>query len=585
MLTDIRSLEPAQRAGIELKLALDNALGRVDYKYFVGEILGYERISHDPDNPDAFEQFRDPRVQWHLDAIGGYITDWFKTRGSQESFRKIMDIRPRGTCKSATATIPLPIWAHLNSPEIACAVIGAKHKDIAEDFSKATRSTFEGEDAFSRLTDLYGSFKGGRGRDWQTSKMTTLKRQNLGRSDATYTAYSLGKGATSSHLDLLIIDDPITRETMEGDSEWLNKVWANYTLVPYLLNRNGLLYLVMTRYHEADLCGRIINEEIRPAAIAANDGTLPADFDDPEGWIKYAKLAGWDVRYDKVYEDYDPATKAGKVMYPICWSHEKIMESRKTDLGEAEFHFHLMNSPQGREDQPVKKEHVDKLWLDSIDQVPPQAKHAIDIHCDFSFKNATAFMRQSGDWGVAHVVAKHDGHVYRLNGIRAKLTQEAFGDELMKLVAWVKYDLKSHVRYISYDASTTQGSGDQSTDFWIHELFRAHPDLPRATPKSLDRHAGPGVKKVARILSTVWAWQQGFVHLIRGVSFNDPLIYQMCNIGFTEHDDDRDAFADSFHPEMYMASPVFSENEDVPWETQWKPALQPLADDFDPDWI
>jgi hypothetical protein len=586
MLTDLRTLTPSQRWGLTFKAQLDNALGRVDYPFFVGQILGYHGIANDPNNPGNFEQFNDPRVQENMAAVGGYFKNWMDTRHLQGSFKKVMQIQPRGTAKSAICTIPLPIWAHLHDSEIACAVIGAKHKDIAEQFSKATRLTFQGEDPNSRLVDLYGRFKGGTaGRDWQVSQMTTAKRKNLGRSDPTYAAYSIAKGATSSHFDLLIMDDPVTREAMEGDSEWLEKVWAAYVRLPYLINRNGLFILIMTRYHDSDLCGRIIREEIEPAVLEAHGGQLPEDWDYEDGWIKYAHHAGWEVRYDAVYENYDKETGTGDVVYPICWSHEKIKHSRQTAAGEAEFWYHLMNAPQKRTDQPVTEEHVKRCFIESLDEVPPAALNCVDIHADFSFKNEEAFRKQTGDWGVAHVVAKHLGHVYRLGGFRAKLKQVDFGRELVELARMVKNDLKANVRYISFDQPQTHGSGDESTNQWIYEIFRTA-GISGITPKPLNRKRGAGSKKIARILDTVWAWQQGYVHLLRGVGNTDPLVYQIVNLGYTTYDDDIDAFSDAFHPSMYMAAPIFMEDEnETPWEQQWRPAYQPIGTDFDDeDW-
>ena len=244
-----------------------------------------------------------------------------------------------------------------------------------------------------------------------------------------------------------------------------------------------------------------------------------------------------------------------------------------------------MNAPQKRGDQPVSEEDVQRCYIESIDDVPPAALNCIDLHCDFSFKNEDAFRKQTGDWGVAHIVAKHLGHVYRLGGFRAKLKQIDFGRELVELAKTVKHDFHGNVRYISYDQPSTHGSGDESTDVWIRELFRTA-GIPGITPKPLNRKRGAGSKKIARILDTVWAWQQGYVHLVRGVGNNDPLVYQIINLGYTTHDDDIDAFSDSFHPSMYMAAPIFMDDEnDVPWEQQWRPAYEPIEYDPDEDWI
>ena len=104
---------------------------------------------------------------------------------------------------------------------------------------------------------------------------------------------------------------------MENDREWLEKVWSAYIRLHNVIDKDGLLYMIMTRYHDADLVGRIIKEEIEPEVrkkvqLGAPEGKLPPDWDYDEGWIKYAHLAGWTVYYDSVYVDYDIETKSGR---------------------------------------------------------------------------------------------------------------------------------------------------------------------------------------------------------------------------------------------------------------------------------
>jgi hypothetical protein len=494
-----------------------------------------------------------------------------------------MNIQPRGTAKSANLTIPAPIWLHLHDSELACAVIAAKWEDLAEDFAKATRAQFEGTDQHSRLVELFGNFApSGRGLDWRTDKMTTLKRRNTGRSDQTYTAYSVGKGGTGSHLDALIIDDPDTREKRRQDSNWAKKVRECYDLCDYILNRDGILIINATRYGEDDLPQYIADHEIIPAAKEhfGAEYVEEALKENDEAWTEWGHLAGWDIRYDRVYENYDEETERGDVVYPICWSHEKIAKSRLTPNGEAEFWFHLMNAPHRRRDMPVKPEHI--LTFSNIGDLPPEAKHAIDLHCDFAFKDWEGFVNQTGDWGVAHVVPKAAGHVYRVNGFRGKLQQDDFGLELVKLVKWVEDFLKARVRYITYDASTTQGAGDQSTDKWLYSLFD-RPDI-RSVPAPLPirRQRGPGVKKIARVLETVWAWQQGLVHLWDGAPDNQPLIKQMLALQFTSHDDDRDAFADAFNEKVYQGAPlIFDDRDDS--DEEWVADVDIPEDEFEDD--
>ena len=552
-------MKPAELAGLDLVSGLDNLTGRIDYPTFVMKVLGFD-----------FPEIHDPRVQEHMARIGAIFRNWTLTRHQQKVFRKVLDCRPRGSCKTATATIPLIPYAHLHDPEIAAALMSASYEKMALKFSSAIRSVWDGESPDSRLAELYGSFKPtGRSRDWSANKMVTSRRQNLAHADPTLATYSIKQGPTSGHFKLFVIDDPITEEMMENDRQWLDKAWGAYNRMNFVLDNDALLYLIMTRYHDADLVGRIIQEEIEPEVrkriqLGAPEGQLPKDFDAKTGWIKYAHLAGWEVHYDAVYENYNPAERRGDVLYPVIWPVERIEASRKTDVGETQFWSQLMNQPARRDNQPVTQEMVDRAFLPNLQSVPKRALKTIDIHCDFSFKSAEAFIKGSGDWCVAHVCAKDGGYIFRSGGYRGKPTQKGFGEELMKLVAWVYHDLGAKVRYITYDQLTGHGSGDESTRLWLHQLFMANPDLPRAAAYPIKRQKGAGVKKLQRIMDSNWVWQEGYMVLVEEAPFNDPLIYQVLNQGYTEHDDDIDALCDATHEGLYKRTRA----EDLPADVE-----------------
>lgn len=103
-----------------------------------------------------------------------------------------------------------------------------------------------------------------------------------------FKSVGVGGGLTGRSVDLGIIDDPI-KDEMEAKSETIREnVWNWYTSVFLTrLHNNSKQLLIMTRWHEDDLAGRILNPEINPRinewkvvqfeAIKEND----SNYDDP----------------------------------------------------------------------------------------------------------------------------------------------------------------------------------------------------------------------------------------------------------------------------------------------------------------
>lgn len=538
---DVSRLPLLDKVLVESVLDTDNLLARLDYPFFVTKALGHD-----------FPEIWDPTVQKRLKKTGEIFKDWVLTRGSQKKFRKVMFANPRGTCKSAGTTIPLVPFAHLHDTEIAAMVMSAAYEQMALKFTDTVRQVWGGESPTSRLVDLFGPFAPGdtRSRPWSKEKMVTLRREQLAHADPTLAAYSVAKGPTSGHFKLGVMDDPTTEELMERDAGWLDKVWDAYQRMPFVLDNDALFVLICTRYDDNDIIGRIIQQEIEPR-VRDEYGEIPDDFDYDRGWIKYAHLAEWEVFYDSVYDNYDYDKKRGDVVYPVIWPVERIEDVRKTQRGEAMFWKQLQQKPAARDDAPIVQEQINRLYKETLRECPETALKTIDLHCDFAFKDAAAYQKQSGDWGVIHVCAKEGGYVHRLDGYRGRDSQKEFGKHLMRFIEWVYYDLKSKIRYITYEQSVGHGSGDESTRLWLHQLMMQNPDLPRAVPFPIKRHKQGNKSKLQRIMDTNWAWQEGYVVLYREAQHNYPLTYQMLNQGYSQYDDDADAFADAFHEDLY----------------------------------
>src|SRR5699024_4569267 len=95
-----------------------------------------------------------------------------------------------------------------------------------------------------------------------------------------YSTSILG-GATGRGADLLIIDDPIKNRSEAESKTIRDKIYDEWTSTFFSrLSANGSVIVIMTRWHEDDLAGRLLKEkalpwtEIKIPAIAEDDDLL-----------------------------------------------------------------------------------------------------------------------------------------------------------------------------------------------------------------------------------------------------------------------------------------------------------------------
>lgn len=72
----------------------------------------------------------------------------------------------------------------------------------------------------------------------------------------------IGGSVTGHGADLLILDDPI-KNRQEAESEtYRDKIWAEYqSTIATRLHAGGSIIIILTRWHEDDLAGRLLNPE------------------------------------------------------------------------------------------------------------------------------------------------------------------------------------------------------------------------------------------------------------------------------------------------------------------------------------
>jgi predicted phage terminase large subunit-like protein len=214
-------------------------------------LLAFTRLTM-PDPEDVDDSTRSLYKQaWHLEAICELLEK--VERG--EVLRAIITLPPRHG-KSELASRRFPAWFVGRDPyrQVIFATYGA---DFAEDFGRKARE----------IIDL-GAYR-------QVFPAVRLQKQSRAADRMELEAggmmvfLGVGGPATGRGADLLLIDDPFKNREESESLTHRNKVWDWFTSTAYTrLMPHGRVVVILTRWHEDDMVGRIYNPDFVPKAEA-----------------------------------------------------------------------------------------------------------------------------------------------------------------------------------------------------------------------------------------------------------------------------------------------------------------------------
>lgn len=169
--------------------------------------------------------------------------------------RKLI-VLPRGCYKSTLCTVVYPIWKAIKNPN---------HRIILDSELMTNSATFlreiEGHLLSEKMTNLYGSFQI-KDRIWTSTQIMIAQRNDMTKKEATFVCSGLGAQKTSQHYSIAVLDDMSTPRNT-GTPELRQKVIDHYKYYRSLLDpEDGELIIVGTRYHEEDLIGWVIENEL-----------------------------------------------------------------------------------------------------------------------------------------------------------------------------------------------------------------------------------------------------------------------------------------------------------------------------------
>ncbi|MGH7044699.1 MAG: phage terminase large subunit [Acetobacteraceae bacterium] len=205
---------------------------------------------------------------------------------------RLMVLMPPGSAKSTYSSVLFPIWWFSHHP--ASSVIAASHtSDLAKHFARQARSLVV-EHAPALGFELQGGERA-------ASRWATSARGQ-------YFATGVRGPITGRRADLAIIDDPIRTLADAESPRQRNHLWDWYRSdLITRLKPGGRVVIVMTRWHQDDLAGRLLDRH--PGEWTVLRLPALAEADDPMGRL------------------------AGEALWPE-WEDEAALLRKRDEVGE-----------------------------------------------------------------------------------------------------------------------------------------------------------------------------------------------------------------------------------------------------------
>lgn len=166
--------------------------------------------------------------------------------------RKLI-VCPRGSLKSTVCDISYPIWLLLSNPNLRI-LIDSEVYSNSKTFLREIKAQLESE----RVTSLFGKFKSDS--NW-TEGAVTINQRTIARKEPSIQCSGVGAIKVGMHFDVIIHDDMNSNKNSQT-KEGRQKVIDHYRLNTSILEPDGTLVVVGTRYAEDDLIGHILQNEL-----------------------------------------------------------------------------------------------------------------------------------------------------------------------------------------------------------------------------------------------------------------------------------------------------------------------------------
>lgn len=384
------------------------------------------------------------------------------------------------THNSELVSVNFPAWCMGRNKDrsIIAASYGA---DLATDFGRKVRNIMDDGD-YKVLFDTRLAEDAKAKGSWSTN----------GRAE--YNAVGVGGAITGKGGSIAIIDDPI-KNREEADSEVVSeKIWDWYkSTLRTRLTPDGAIVIVMTRWRDNDLVGRILEEQRLSAGESWEVITLPA-----------------------IAEEDEEFRKEGEALWGDHYTLNNL-NATKLDIGNYEFASQYQQNPVNRETQVFKPEIFRYIDLEAVGNKITS--------CFITIDSALSRKKNSDSTGVTVNWVDNENVWYiKAYSIKVDPTQ------LIQLI----FDLHSVYKPVAIGLEETMMT--QAIDPFLTVEMAKKNIFPNVVPL---KHGG--VNKEVRIRGLLPRYDRGHIYHIKGLCLD--LERELLRFPSSAHDDVMDSLA------------------------------------------
>lgn len=250
--------------------------------------------------------------------------------------RKKLILVPRGHLKSTLVTVGYSLLRIAKNPSVRILIANATY-DMACAFVSQIKKHLSTNPNFK---DIFGDLATNADK-WSENMITVPAETSFAKREATVTAYGIGGNLVSQHYDLIIMDDLVNRD-MINTPEQIQKTILFYKDALDLLEPNGKMIIIGTRWHQADLYGWIMDKE-----------------NSEQVWKNF------EVFFRKAYTGNLETGEDFQAVFPQKFTRE-YLQNLKMEKGPYEFNTQYQNEVINREDAKFKEDWFQVVLEDEL---------------------------------------------------------------------------------------------------------------------------------------------------------------------------------------------------------------------------
>lgn len=173
-------------------------------------------------------------------------------RALESASKRKLIVCPRGAFKSSISVVAYTVWRLIRDPNERI-LIDSEVFTNSRNFIRQIKAILENY----RFVSI---FRDWRGPDWTATTITVATR-TIEHKESSITAGGVGTIKTGQHYSVIIADD-LNSQQNSGSPENAQKVLEHYRYYTSLLEPNGTIVVVGTRYSQLDVIQNILDTEV-----------------------------------------------------------------------------------------------------------------------------------------------------------------------------------------------------------------------------------------------------------------------------------------------------------------------------------